>query len=264
LENAMRAADGGSTAATAATKVFPSPAAKSPKLAAMSPRQAQSQSKRSSPALWILVAALTTFAGIAGWHWFSSTHRPETIAPPPASVEPAVVASENAIAPTPIATPEEKQPSSAAAPKAQESKRTSPAGVARPAVATAAPSKPSEAVSAANQPTSKAAAAAGALSRTQTNPSQASSAMGDRTPYLLVGWFQREDRAQDAAKKIEDVGLPVVVLPRQNPFGGKFFAVLSGPFGPRKLPEAKQQLEIAGFAKVHPVKNLQVSSGTNQ
>ncbi len=65
----------------------------------------------------------------------------------------------------------------------------------------------------------------------------------------------REDRAHDSAKKIEDAGLPSVVVPRRNPTG-EFFVVLSGPFGAKQASDAMGQLESLGFTNIHPIKNL--------
>jgi cell division septation protein DedD len=81
------------------------------------------------------------------------------------------------------------------------------------------------------------------------------SANGTGITYLWIGRFMREDRAQDSAKKIEDAGLPSMVVPRRNP-NGEFFVVLSGPFGAKKASDAMGQLESLGFANIHPIKNL--------
>jgi ACT domain-containing protein len=69
-----------------------------------------------------------------------------------------------------------------------------------------------------------------------------------------VGRYEREDRAQAAAKKIEDLGLSVVVLPRQNQ-QGQFFVVLTGPFGPGRVQSVVDWLQSQGFSNVRPVKN---------
>jgi hypothetical protein len=73
--------------------------------------------------------------------------------------------------------------------------------------------------------------------------------------YLWIGRFQLQDRAQETARKIQDLGLPTVVVPRRNP-NGEFYVVLSGPFGPKKFPDVMQQLESLGFTNIHPIKNL--------
>ena len=79
--------------------------------------------------------------------------------------------------------------------------------------------------------------------------------VNDHTPsYLWVGRFEREDRAQATAKKIEDLGLPVAVIPRQNATGD-FYVVLTGPFGPDRVPSVMDWLKTQGFLGVRLVKN---------
>lgn len=79
--------------------------------------------------------------------------------------------------------------------------------------------------------------------------------VNDHTPsYLWVGRFEREDRAQSTAKKIEDLGLPVAVIPRQNATGD-FYVVLTGPFGPERVSSVMDWLKAQGFMNVRLVKN---------
>ena len=79
--------------------------------------------------------------------------------------------------------------------------------------------------------------------------------VNDHTPsYLWIGRFEREDRAQTTAKKIEDLGLPVVVIPRHDATG-EFFVVFTGPFGPERVGSAMEWLKTQGFAGVRLVKN---------
>jgi len=79
--------------------------------------------------------------------------------------------------------------------------------------------------------------------------------VNDHTPsYLWVGRFEREDRAQSSAKKIEDLGLPVAVIPRQNATG-EFYVVLTGPFGPERVSSVMDWLKAQGFVGVRLVKN---------
>ena len=79
--------------------------------------------------------------------------------------------------------------------------------------------------------------------------------VNDHTPsYLWVGRFEREDRAQSSAKKIEDLGLPVAVIPRQNTTG-EFYVVLTGPFGPERVSSVMDWLKAQGFLGVRLVKN---------
>jgi len=79
--------------------------------------------------------------------------------------------------------------------------------------------------------------------------------VNDHTPsYLWVGRYEREDRAQSAAKKIEDLGLPVAVIPR-HAGKGEFFVVFTGPFGPERVASVMSWLETQGFPNVRLVKN---------
>ncbi|HEV2617105.1 MAG TPA: protein kinase [Candidatus Acidoferrales bacterium] len=74
--------------------------------------------------------------------------------------------------------------------------------------------------------------------------------------YLFVGRFEREDRAQEAAKRIEDDGFRVVVMPRRNPQNGKqFFVVFTGPFAPTRAEDVLQRLQGEGFAGAREVKS---------
>lgn len=85
--------------------------------------------------------------------------------------------------------------------------------------------------------------------------------------YLWIGGFVMEDRAQQRARKIEDLGLPVIVVPRN--FGGhSFFVVLSGPFGPKRVESVMDWLKEQGFAGVrvlkNPLRNGQLVPGAEQ
>ncbi|MGA9885132.1 MAG: protein kinase [Candidatus Acidiferrales bacterium] len=72
--------------------------------------------------------------------------------------------------------------------------------------------------------------------------------------YLWIGRFETEDRAQVTAKKVEDLGLPVVVRSRRAGMG-QFFLVLSGPFGPERLGSVMEWLKEQGFAGIRVLKN---------
>ncbi len=87
----------------------------------------------------------------------------------------------------------------------------------------------------------------------ETQPAAAAPVNNNAPGYLWVGRFEREDRAQTTAKKIEDLGLPVVVIPRHND-KGRFFVVLTGPFGEKRVPSVLQWLQTQGFPDVREVK----------
>jgi hypothetical protein len=69
-----------------------------------------------------------------------------------------------------------------------------------------------------------------------------------RPGYIWIGRFPREVGAQNAAKRIEDLGLPVRIVPRHNAVtDSDFFVVLSGPFGAEKIDDMLEKLHGAGF-----------------
>jgi serine/threonine protein kinase len=88
---------------------------------------------------------------------------------------------------------------------------------------------------------------------------------GNRTPksnaapanpnvFIWVGRFEREERAQNVSKRIEDQNLPVAVQPRRDLQGQQFFVVLTGPY--QKNGEAQKVLDwlrSSGFPKAHRV-----------
>ena len=88
---------------------------------------------------------------------------------------------------------------------------------------------------------------------------------GHRTPrsasdpntYILVGRFERQDRAQDAAKRIEDQNLQVDIKPRQGLGNQQFFVVLTGPFQPSEAQRVLDWLKAVGFPKAHKVDTRQ-------
>jgi serine/threonine protein kinase len=77
--------------------------------------------------------------------------------------------------------------------------------------------------------------------------------------YIWVGRFEREDRAQNVSKRIEDQNLPVAIKPRKGPEGQEFFAVFTGPYQPNEAQKVLQWLRSVGFPKAH-----QVTQGQNQ
>jgi serine/threonine protein kinase len=84
---------------------------------------------------------------------------------------------------------------------------------------------------------------------------------GNRTPkaassnpntYIWVGRFEREDRAQGVAKRIEDQNLPVEVKPRR--LGTQeFFAVFTGPYQSAEAQKVLEWLKTVGFPKARKV-----------
>jgi serine/threonine protein kinase len=72
--------------------------------------------------------------------------------------------------------------------------------------------------------------------------------------YLWVGRYGKEESAQKAEKKITDLGLPVVLLPRHG-VTGEFYVVFAGPFSADRASSVTEWLESQGFSNVRPVKS---------
>lgn len=77
---------------------------------------------------------------------------------------------------------------------------------------------------------------------------------GNAPSYIWVARFDREDRAQDASRKIQGLGLTSVVVPRRMEAGKRGFIVLSGPFPPARIPSVIDWLRAQGFQNVREVK----------
>ena len=72
--------------------------------------------------------------------------------------------------------------------------------------------------------------------------------------YVWVGRFEREDKAQAAAKKVEDLQLPASIVPRS--LGSvKYYAVFCGPIDSKRVGVVSEKLEAKGFLNVRPVSN---------
>ncbi len=105
-----------------------------------------------------------------------------------------------------------------------------------------------------------------APAETATASSQDSPAVsgGSGTPaakggggYVWVNRFPREIGAQNAAKKVEDLGLPVSIVPRHNPItDDDFFVVLSGPYSAAKIGGIIEKLKSIGFEGAKPNKEI--------
>jgi serine/threonine protein kinase len=79
----------------------------------------------------------------------------------------------------------------------------------------------------------------------------------NRPAFIWVGRFPRELGAQNLAKQIEAMGLPVTVMPRHSPQNNSdFFAVFTGPFAANRIDDVMQQLQAKGFANAKKVPGL--------
>jgi serine/threonine protein kinase len=198
----------------------------------------KSAPRRASPFLWIILGALAVLAVMAGLRAKATWQSAENVAAP-------------AQAPTP------------APPEIALKKVITEPTLTKPAKETPPPARSNGH----GQPSSAAAVTRTVPSDVQKRAdrafSQAETAEGEnRRSYLWVGRFGKEDGAQKAAKKIEDLGLPVVVMPRHGP-NGEFFVVFSGPFNGNRVPSVTQWLESQGFRNVRPIREPYGAAKTN-
>ncbi len=213
--------------------------------------------KRASPLLWILLGALLVLGALGGLRAKTIWDSAEQIAPPvplPAPKAPdidlvKVVTQPIAATPAPAKTtpkpsaqpsvPAEAKSTKASAPQPPAAVQQ-PASPARPGIDVSVLQKRSEQVlSRDGLPGAKAGPGAGTGAEAATT-------------YLWVGRYGKEDGAQKAAKKIEDLGLPVVVIPRHGP-NGEAYVVFSGPFGQSRAWSVTRWLEAQGFKNVRSV-----------
>lgn len=276
-----------STHSSNSTPLAPHPLYGSSALAVSTP-------KRGSPFAWVLLGALLVIAASAAGHWSQIQKRIQSFsAPPPieapkppdfalntstsqsdaAESDSQASASESDTAPpqpasTPTQTPAPPAAAQASVPPAAANDQPN-TNAALPIAVTAPP--PAVQPSA---PKGRAAAAAATLRADRGSPNnaqrdverRADRAFGetepvaqppvnDHTPsYLWIGRYEREDRAQSTAKRIEDLGLTVAVIPRHEP-SGEFFIVVTGPFGPERVESTMDWLRSQGFNNVRLVKN---------
>ncbi len=142
-----------------------------------------------------------------------------------------------------------------------------PAASKPAAASTVAPASPADhapANPAANAPKRASPAQAPSAPPAAQNPSDAGAGepetlsvppVNNHSPsYLWIGRFGSEDRAEVTAKKVEDLGLPVIVIPRHRETGS-IFLVLSGPFGPERVGSVMEWLKEQGFIGIRVLKN---------
>jgi serine/threonine protein kinase len=239
---------------------------------------AAQEPKSSSAVTWVLLICLLTIGGYAGWLYYPTAQAMINLLPPAAPKAPAPpdfaldfaadtpAASLESISPavaTTAATPDAKSE-----PKA-DSGSDNAAGANSDASATATP-KP-----AASAPLPKPAASHESAAKNQdadsapvskTKNHRAPETFGedepvsqppvnDHTPsYIWVGRFEHEDRAQTVAKKVQDLGLSVTVVPRRA-LTGQIYIVVTGPYGPERVESAMDYLKTQGFSDVRLIKN---------
>ena len=209
--------------------------------------------RHSSPLAWALFGAVVVLLVLSGMHWAATAKAADMIPAPPAMAPPAppsfaLVIPSQPLAHTPPPADSANQPAPAANTADVVAKPAAP-DAKLPQVAVAAPAKtPSEHARKSALPESP--------QSVQQNASRAFHEGGavpaSASTLLWVGRFERVERAQAAAKKIEDLGLPVLVRPRDGP-KGQFFVVFAGPFAQKNVPSVSEWLETQGFSNVRPV-----------
>jgi serine/threonine protein kinase len=211
--------------------------------------------KRTSPVGWVLLGALLVVGAFAGWHWMQvvqSAERLSAPAPLPAPTPPDF-ALDGAAAQPAVVEPVEAKSEAAKPAEVTPSEPAPPKPAPEQAVA------PRESSSVKHQTPGMDAVRREVQRRSdksfgQNEPVAAPPVNDDTPSYVWVGRFEREDRAQATAKKIEGLGLPVTVVPR-HVGAAEFFVVLVGPFGPERVESAMDWLKTQGFAGVRLVKN---------
>jgi serine/threonine protein kinase len=237
--------------------------------------QAEPEPKRTSVGMWVLAIVLGALAVLGGLRVKAMKESAERLPPPPriAAPKPPEFALERSSA-NPVSETTEPPTASAVEPKHAEA-RPAPTKPSAPAPGKPVASAPTPAKSQArerdrsaasaallrregtsvnktNQKPARPAASPDAQQRAEKALGETGSATGDNaSTYLWVGRYAIEDRAHKAAKKIEDLGLPVTVIPRHNA-SGDFYLVVTGPFGGQRVASVTQWLETQGFSNVHP------------
>jgi serine/threonine protein kinase len=217
--------------------------------AAAVPRPAQ---RGTSPFVWILLGALLVVCALSGLHWLGVAQAANRIAPPEVAAppKPPDFAYEHPALPAPPPV----------APDVAEAK--APTRVAKPVTHAKAPA-----------PEPAKPAVPDVFPRMETGPvrknfhavtpnsskGQGANSVVTNSMYLWVGRFEREDKAQAAAKKVEDLQLPAAIVPRSMG-SAKFYAVFCGPIDAKRAVVITEKLEAKGFSNVRQVSNPMAGS----
>jgi serine/threonine protein kinase len=264
LEESLRLPGGSTIPHSFSTGAANHPSPQTSSVAQASPsrplRQPSSQTPNVPPIAWVVIGALMAVAVLGGWHWGKVAQAADQIRPPswPAPPPPgfALDISPMSTAPTvPSVSATAKANASETNPLSQPSKIAAmPDTSSRSASGSSQNSESGEDSSSADKKLAAPAVQQRANQAFSENRSTSLAAADRGFHFLWVGRYEREDRAQAAAKKIEDLGLPVVVVPRQSQ-QGQFFVVVTGPFGPARLQSVSDWLQSQGFSNVRPLKN---------
>jgi len=196
--------------------------------------------RRTSPFVWILLGALLVVGALSGLHWLGVVQAANRIAPPDAVAppKPPDFAFVHPAPPAPAPIVEE--------PKAPVAKPV--AHVKTPAPEPAKPAAPDVFPRMETGPVRKNFHA----NTANSSKGRASDSVITNSMYLLVGRFEREDKAQAAARKVEDLQLPASIVPRSLG-SAKFYAVFCGPIDAKRVEAVTERLEAKGFSNVRQV-----------
>jgi serine/threonine protein kinase len=241
-----------------------------PTIATQSTAHVAAQQK-SSRGKWIAVvvvlALLALFASAAG-RWTRNVKLADKLAAPPAPTAPALPDFALAHADQPAASMGHAAPKldansvagavgvSSARQTSTDSPTTSGSAPDTEVSSTSAPpAKP--APNAAPKENASAKSSEGSADTVAPAPQPMGSVLPGKGPsYIWVARFDREDRAQDASRKIQGFGLTSVVMPRRGENNTQYFIVLTGPFPPARIPSVIDWLKTQGFQNVREVKGF--------
>jgi serine/threonine protein kinase len=227
----------------------------------------QAAGRQRSPLPWVLLCIFAALAGLSMLRARAIWIKSEAITVPPqrhAPVPPAIADETTVLQPLPnphtpaepLTKPEAKKSAQPSVPLAENRRDAAqpPARPANPSAADNASSNAQQSLESRQQHSEKILKQDGFSGDTEK------SSDNNRKTYLWIGRYQKEDAANQAARKVEGFGEPVVVVPRHG-LAGEFWAVLMGPVASARVPSSEHWLESQGFKNVHPVHNL--SSGNN-
>ncbi len=229
---------------------------------------ARQEKKRAPAFVWVLFGALLVLAALAAMRAEKIVKTYQALTPPstiPAPAPPAFALD------IPVAPP------AAAAPVTSNSESAKPAQEDADASAKAAAPADSAASAPVQEPVPSPGRQTDTVAHDQAAPdaqrhsdhgfgvasSPAATLHASGAGYIWVGRYERQDRAQTAAKKIEDLGLSVEVLPRQNG-QTRFFVVFAGPFADDRMSGALELLQLQGFAGARAVGNSPAVGNRNR
>jgi serine/threonine protein kinase len=266
LEAALRSPGTLSAPAATANSLPNGPRGEAPTLRAASsvsapPQTRVAKSDRSSAWLWCLLGAIFVLGALSAARSFRIVQSARQVEPPAGvhSPSPPAMAFLKPAAPKAAPTPVTATPAAAkpvAAPRSAKSDVRASSVVAPQATAPTALKVDAAQIPGAPNKPGGLAGGSPVPPDVQQRANRAFKNMGSASSngtFVWVGRYMNQDRAQTTAKKMKDLGLPAVVVPRNN-FQGQFYIVLAGPFGPDKASSVMDQLKALGLANVHTMK----------